>query len=196
MSERIVYDAALRHKLLVTARNLAAQEGWRSVGLRSVVQELSTSTNAVYTLYGSGVTLWREVSSALVLERADRWRELLRTADSAELGLLAVLEDFWAFFEEDPHLFELCFDGPDRESLPDWRHARDVDADEVLGDLFASAFDAVVPGGGQFAWSYLRGAAVLAARGVKPGTLEPGDVAGVVSALQGLGEPRPFEVAS
>lgn len=56
-----IYDEALRNRLLDEASKMLARDGYRGVSLRLITEHAETSTNAVYTLFGSKEALMAEV---------------------------------------------------------------------------------------------------------------------------------------
>lgn len=56
-----VYDEELRERLIEEARSMLTADGYHGVSLRVLTRNVGTSTNAVYTLFGSKEALMAEV---------------------------------------------------------------------------------------------------------------------------------------
>ncbi len=56
-----VYDESLRERLITEARKMLTDDGYHGVSLRVLTRNVGTSTNAVYTLFGSKEALMAEV---------------------------------------------------------------------------------------------------------------------------------------
>lgn len=48
-----IYDETLRERLIAEARQMLTVDGYHGVSLRVLTRNVETSTNAVYTLFGS-----------------------------------------------------------------------------------------------------------------------------------------------
>lgn len=113
------YDDAVRARLLEAASQALAKNGPSGVSLRSVATSASTTTAAVYTLFGSREALL----DAVVTEGFRRFGEHLeavpRTDDpSADLFALGLAYRTSALAE--PHFYRAMFDipaGPARDAL-------------------------------------------------------------------------------
>lgn len=55
-----MYDEALRERLIEEARSMLSKDGYHGVSLRVLTKNVGTSTNAVYTLFGSKEALMAE----------------------------------------------------------------------------------------------------------------------------------------
>lgn len=55
-----MYDEALRERLIGEARSMLSTDGYHGVSLRVLTRNVGTSTNAVYTLFGSKEALMAE----------------------------------------------------------------------------------------------------------------------------------------
>ena len=55
-----MYDEALRERLIEEARSMLSTDGYHGVSLRVLTRNVGTSTNAVYTLFGSKEALMAE----------------------------------------------------------------------------------------------------------------------------------------
>lgn len=108
-----VYDEELRELLIERAWEVLQKEGYHAVSLRVLTKSANTSTNAIYTLFGSKEALMAEVllreldrkfsNEAIQQESGDPFHNLLRVAeyyrqvarDSPELfnGAMAALEE-------------------------------------------------------------------------------------------------------
>ena len=56
-----IYDETLRERLIAEARQMLTVDGYHGVSLRVLTRNVETSTNAVYTLFGSKEALMAEV---------------------------------------------------------------------------------------------------------------------------------------
>lgn len=66
-----IYDLALREKLIDEANRMLETEGYHAVSLRVLTKNAGTSTNAVYTLFGSKEALMSEVIVRSMNERME-----------------------------------------------------------------------------------------------------------------------------
>jgi Transcriptional regulator len=66
-----IYNEELREALLVEAEDMLAKEGYHDVSLRVLTKNVGTSTNAVYTLFGSKEALMSEVIVRGMTRRMD-----------------------------------------------------------------------------------------------------------------------------
>lgn len=57
-----MYDEALRERLVEEAQKMLSEDGYHGVSLRVLTRNVGTSTNAVYTLFGSKEALMAEVA--------------------------------------------------------------------------------------------------------------------------------------
>lgn len=103
------YDEALRNRLLDEASAMLAAEGYRNVSLRTVTNRAGTSTNAVYTLFGSKEALMAEVilrdldeNLAPITDVSDK--------DDLEAELLGWTREIRKFALANPHVFNGAFD--------------------------------------------------------------------------------------
>lgn len=104
-----IYDEALRERLLEEAAKTLAKDGYRAVSLRTVTNDAGTSTNAVYTLFGSKEALMAEV----ILGDLDD--NLVVVAEAAELddpkqALLEVANRLRSLAQSNPNLFTGAFE--------------------------------------------------------------------------------------
>ncbi len=103
------YDEALRNRLLDEAGIMLSSEGYSSVSLRTLTNQAETSTNAVYTLFGSKEALMAEVilrnlEEALVPINAAAEQE------SPEKALVDVAHGLRSFALTQPNVFQGAFD--------------------------------------------------------------------------------------
>lgn len=124
-----IYDDALRRRLIETAGKLMATEGYHGVSLRVLTKEAGTSTNAVYTLFGSKEALMAEV----VLNELDGLLEIVEAipeTEDATTDLLDVVTTYRNFALEKPAVFAGVF-----EVLTEARNADSV-AGRINPDVY------------------------------------------------------------
>ena len=110
MARPTLYDDALRRRILDEAAAQIATGGPDHLSLRRVVAAAGTSTNAVYTLFGSRAGLVREVLGRALTEFLASQEAAPRTDDPmADLRTLGRTYRTWALSE--PDLYRIMF-GP------------------------------------------------------------------------------------
>ena len=103
------YDEALRNRLLDEASKMLSSEGYRAVSLRTVTNRAGTSTNAVYTLFGSKEALMAEV----ILRDLDRNLAPVTEnegQEDIEAELLRLTREIRAIALADPNVFNGAFE--------------------------------------------------------------------------------------
>lgn len=87
------YDDKLRQRIIDEAARLMAEDGYNSVSLRTLTKNVGTSTNAVYTLFGSKEALMGEA----VVRDADIniQKTIARAPDSDPLTRLVYLSSYY-----------------------------------------------------------------------------------------------------
>ncbi|MGH3883158.1 MAG: TetR/AcrR family transcriptional regulator [Pseudonocardiaceae bacterium] len=120
-----LHDDALRIRLLETAGALLTSEGPEALSLRRLAAAASTSTSAVYALFGGKPGLMR----ALFLEAFSRFGEYQDTvapSDDPLADLVALGRAYRASARADPHFYAVMFGSlmPGFEPTPqDMAHA-------------------------------------------------------------------------
>lgn len=111
MARPRVHDSALRARLLDVATELLAGAGPDALTVRSAAARASTSTTAVYSLFGSRDGLVEAASE----HAAERFATHLRAAPTAEDPGPQLLElglAYRRFALEQPHAYRLMFSAP------------------------------------------------------------------------------------
>lgn len=103
------YDEALRNRLLDEAGKMLSSEGYSSVSLRTLTTLAETSTNAVYTLFGSKEALMAEVILNRIEEALKPINEAAEQQDPLK-ALVDVAHGLRSFALSQPNLFEGAFD--------------------------------------------------------------------------------------
>lgn len=103
------YDVVLRNRLLDEAGMMLSSEGYASVSLRTLTSQAETSTNAVYTLFGSKEALMAEVILRS-LEEALAPINIAAEQGSPEQALVNVAHGLRSFALRQPNVFEGAFD--------------------------------------------------------------------------------------
>ena len=103
------YDEALRNRLLDEASKMLSEQGYRNVSLRTVTNRAGTSTNAVYTLFGSKEALMAEVILRDLDQNLTPLTDVTTTED-LEGELLRLTREVRQFALANPHVFNGAFD--------------------------------------------------------------------------------------
>lgn len=103
------YDEALRNRLLDEAAKMLSTDGYRSVSLRTITNLADTSTNAVYTLFGSKEALMAEV---ILRDLHAKMVPVIEAQDlpDPEAALMAVTRSVRELAVQNPHLFTGAFE--------------------------------------------------------------------------------------
>lgn len=104
-----IYDKELRNRLLHEAAKLLAEKGYDAVSLRNVTSLADTSTNAVYTLFGSREALMAEAilsSLRVALKPVDAAAEI----PDPNVALIEVSRRIRAMGLSQPNMFLGAFD--------------------------------------------------------------------------------------
>lgn len=112
-----MYDEALRERLVEEARKMLTEEGYHGVSLRVLTRNVGTSTNAVYTLFGSKEALMAEIVVRDLNEMLESGFQPSRTSD-----LQADLMKMARFYREhaisDPRAFSGAFEAMEEAERP------------------------------------------------------------------------------
>lgn len=102
-------EEALRHRTIEVVQRLALEEGWSSVTVRRVAEEIEWSPPKLYRLFGSKEGLVDVVKEHAHLLLLDRMQHARSTARDAHDGVLAVARAHAAFACDAPALFEVLY---------------------------------------------------------------------------------------
>jgi AcrR family transcriptional regulator len=107
------HDAATRDRLLAAAARLSAEEGWEAVSVRRVADEASTTTRAVYSLFGSKQGLEEALHEAMFERLRELMGETPNTGDPRS-DLLAMRHPYrrWATERPERYAALMRFSGP------------------------------------------------------------------------------------
>lgn len=112
-----MYDEALRERLVAEARKMLTEDGYHGVSLRVLTRNVGTSTNAVYTLFGSKEALMAEVVVRDLDELfGDDFTPNVSDDPRANLILLARL--YRAHATADPRAFSGAFEAMEEARRP------------------------------------------------------------------------------
>ena len=103
------YDEALREQLIVRASDMMSKDGYHGVSLRVLTRDVGTSTNAVYTLFGSKEALMAE-AVLLHLDSLIGQEGMPPETDNPEEDLLKVAGLYRDFAVGDPNSFDAAFE--------------------------------------------------------------------------------------
>lgn len=107
----------LRDQVLDVALDLLAREGAAGFSTRAIAREASTSTPAVYELFGNRAGLLRAVFFAGFRRLAERLAARPET-DDPRADLLALADDYRAFLVAHPELAGVMFSRPFADFSP------------------------------------------------------------------------------
>lgn len=107
----------LRDQVLDVALDLLAREGAAGFSTRAIAREASTSTPAVYELFGNRAGLLREVFFA-GFRRLGAQLAATPETDDPRAGLVQLAEDYRAFLVAHPELAGLMFSRPFADFSP------------------------------------------------------------------------------
>lgn len=103
------YDEALRERLIEHASKMMSEDGYHGVSLRVLTREVGTSTNAVYTLFGSKEALMAEV----VVRHLDSLLSedgMTEDGGDPEADLIKLASTYRDFAVSDPKSFNGAFE--------------------------------------------------------------------------------------
>jgi AcrR family transcriptional regulator len=105
-----IHDAELRTRLLEAAAETVAQQGVDSLSLRKLAAAQSTSTTAIYSLFGGRAELLVALFATSFSSFGDAQRGVPVTGDpEVDLRELAIAYREWAL--RNPHLYAVMFGG-------------------------------------------------------------------------------------
>ncbi|MFN8191706.1 MAG: TetR/AcrR family transcriptional regulator [Nocardioidaceae bacterium] len=129
MARPKTYDDRLRRTLIDTAAELIAAHGAEALALRPLAERCGTSTNAVYSLFGSKAGLVMAVIAEAATSFTEAQRSIVPTDDPlADLVGLGRAYRAWALAH--PALYAVMFG--DRVPLPDAPSKAEEDSMEPL----------------------------------------------------------------
>lgn len=136
MARPKVHDDVLRSRLLDRAAAIVFDRGMDALSLRRLASAASTSTTAVYSLFGNKAGLVEELFREATRRFAARLATVEPTDDPlADLARLGIAYRDYAL--TDPHLYSLMFGQHAAEREPSGKHRDEVPA------TFAPLLDAV-----------------------------------------------------
>ncbi|MDV8020874.1 TetR/AcrR family transcriptional regulator [Rhodococcus sp. IEGM 1330] len=110
MARPRIHDAELRTRLLEAAAETVAHQGVDSLSLRKLAAAQSTSTTAIYSLFGGRAELLVALFATSFASFGDAQRRVPVTDDpEVDLRELAVAYRDWAL--RNPHLYAVMFGG-------------------------------------------------------------------------------------
>jgi AcrR family transcriptional regulator len=112
MARPPVYDSDLRRRLIEATAELVVQEGPAKVALRDIAVEASTSTTAVYSLFGGK----SQLLTAVVDDAFRSFGDSQRAAAPGGLRGLGLAYRQWALAH--PAFYALMFSSPHGSSFP------------------------------------------------------------------------------
>jgi len=145
MGRRREHDEKTAAALLDAAERIVAEQGIDALSLREVARDASTTTRAIYSLFGSkdGLLGALGVRAFNLLQREI---EALPASDQPSDDLIEVALIYRRFALEHPALFSIAFHRADPAIWPRFRTAA-VDALAVLDKRFEQLADADLLGG-------------------------------------------------
>ena len=145
MGRRREHDEKTAAALLDAAERIVAEQGIDALSLREVARDASTTTRAIYSLFGSkdGLLGALGVRAFNLLQREI---EALPASDQPSDDLIEVALIYRRFALEHPALFSIAFHRADPAIWPRFRAAA-VDALAVLDKRFEQLADADLLGG-------------------------------------------------
>ncbi|MCB0907556.1 MAG: TetR/AcrR family transcriptional regulator [Nocardioidaceae bacterium] len=129
MARPKTYDDRLRRTLIDTAAELIAAQGAEALALRPLAERCGTSTNAIYTLFGSKAGL----VMAVITEAAASFTEAQRgvaATDDPLADLIGLGRAYRGWARSQPALYAVMFG--DRVPLPEAASKAEVDSMEPL----------------------------------------------------------------
>ncbi len=111
-----MYDEALRERLIEEARSMLSKDGYHGVSLRVLTKNVGTSTNAVYTLFGSKEALMAE---GVVRDLDDKMASHpLNDAADARTNLFEFARAYRSHAVADPRTFHGTFEAMEEARRP------------------------------------------------------------------------------
>lgn len=181
------YDEALREKLIEHASKMMSEDGYHGVSLRVLTRDVGTSTNAVYTLFGS--------KEALMAEVVVRHLDALLAQDGMapdqgdpEQALISIASVYRDFAVSDPKSFNGAFEAikeaKEPGSMTDRVNPELRELDKKLFDPILSACQRIADGATRKlnphrmavgVWALIHGYSFLGISGVLPVNSEEAD---------------------
>lgn len=111
------YDEALRERLVEEAKKMLSEDGYHGVSLRVLTRNVGTSTNAVYTLFGSKEALMAEVA-VRQLDRMLGEDYDPNTTEDPRADLLKLARHYRTHATTDPRAFAGAFETMEESRRP------------------------------------------------------------------------------
>lgn len=112
-----MYDEALRERLIEEARSMLSTDGYHGVSLRVLTRNVGTSTNAVYTLFGSKEALMAE-GIVRDLEEKLSSRDYGSHSEDVRSDLLEYARAYRNHATSDPRTFHGTFEAMEEARRP------------------------------------------------------------------------------
>lgn len=112
-----MYDEALRERLIEEAQKMLSEDGYHGVSLRVLTRNVGTSTNAVYTLFGSKEALMAEVA-VRQLDRMLGEDYDPNTSEDPRADLLKLARHYRNHATTDPRSFSGTFETMEESQRP------------------------------------------------------------------------------
>lgn len=139
MARPKTYDQALRDRILLETRNMLSEEGYPAVSLRTITSRAETSTNAVYSLFGSREELIAEAIEAEVSQASAVLTQIAQMTPP-EAAFVCAAKTVRVMTQGAPKLFEASI-----QALADARRSAKNSPDEIrsVGSLFQGVIDPI-----------------------------------------------------
>lgn len=148
-----LYDNALRQRLIDQTAKDVNSKGWQHLALRRITESCDTSTNAIYTLFGSLGSLLSEVVQQQTEAIAIDWKKNKDNPPKKIAGMTRKLVN-WAV--ENPNLYDLTF-----QSIKTQQETLGLNPDTFLAGKMEPVFARISPDNAaeltQIYWTALRG---------------------------------------
>lgn len=112
-----MYDEALRERLIEEARSMLSSDGYHGVSLRVLTRNVGTSTNAVYTLFGSKEALMAE-GVVRDLEEKLGSKDYGSHSEDVKADLLEFARTYRKHATDDPRTFHGTFEAMEEARRP------------------------------------------------------------------------------
>jgi AcrR family transcriptional regulator len=97
----------LRDAILVSAREIAAAEGWSAVSIRKIADRIEYSPPMIYEYFENKEQLLLALLVEGYRQLLARMQHARQDAPNAEAALLTMSVDYWAFARDNPELYRV-----------------------------------------------------------------------------------------